>query len=61
MTIKRYHQIVCDSCYNTIDNVEPGVKLTYKDIRSRGIIISKGKHFCDLVCKEDFAKKGVGE
>ena len=54
--LKRYFQIVCDECGDTIDNIEPHNKATYQEIKSRGVIISKGKHFCSKKCKEDSAQ-----
>ena len=59
--IKRYHQIICDNCCCAIDNIEPKVRLTYRQVRSRGIIISKGKHFCSEDCKKNYflSQKGV--
>ncbi len=53
--IKRYHQIICDNCSCVIDNIESRVKLSYRQIKSRGTIISKGKHFCNEKCKKDFS------
>lgn len=49
MTIRKYYQVLCDGCRS-------GMQVflsypSYKEIKDGGIIISKGKHYCNEECK----------
>ncbi len=59
MTIKKYYQVVCECCGNTIQDFMS--HLSYAELRHEGVIISKGKHYCSKSCKDtNTHKKNIG-
>jgi len=54
--IQKIYSIICDECGRGIDHIFGGYP-DYKNIRELGIVISKGKHFCDEECKKENSLK----
>jgi hypothetical protein len=50
MAIKKYYQVVCDGCSDTIQDFHSYP--SYAELRHEGVIISKGKHYCSKSCKD---------
>ena len=50
--IKRYWQVVCDSCPQNIYDFHK--RPTHKELKSVGVINYRNKNFCSEECKRQF-------
>ena len=56
--VRQFIQIECDQCGNC-DNYPGTKKEAMEYFRVMGWIVSKGKHFCNEECKEEYQNESV--
>ena len=56
MSIKKYYEIVCDSCGQAC-HYTGNIILSEAQFRDDGGIVTKGKHYCDEDCKSKAKEK----